>query len=125
MFLSISFLIYHQNRIILFFFFFKDSAAPQNLPSFPTRRSSDLFCNSEGGGSQNLDHESPREGFHREAEKPDDRLDQRFIDRKSTRLNSSHGYISYAVFCLKKKKYKRMNSETKKMSAQTRRCTHA
>src|SRR2546429_4462796 len=27
-----------------------------------------------------------------------------FIDRKSTRLNSSHGYISYAVFCLKKKK---------------------
>src|SRR2546429_2257115 len=28
-------------------------------------------------------------------------------DRKSTRLNSSHGYISYAVFCLKKKKYRR------------------
>src|SRR2546422_3796839 len=28
-------------------------------------------------------------------------------DRKSTRLNSSHGYISYAVFCLKKKKTKR------------------
>src|SRR2546422_3264648 len=27
-------------------------------------------------------------------------------DRKSTRLNSSHGYISYAVFCLKKKKHK-------------------
>src|SRR5687768_17802531 len=28
-------------------------------------------------------------------------------DRKSTRLNSSHGYISYAVFCLKKKKIQR------------------
>src|SRR2546429_5790990 len=28
-------------------------------------------------------------------------------DRKSTRLNSSHGYISYAVFCLKKKNYAR------------------
>src|SRR2546429_3479422 len=27
-------------------------------------------------------------------------------DRKSTRLNSSHGYISYAVFCLKKKKHR-------------------
>src|SRR2546422_7886128 len=27
----------------------------------------------------------------------------RRLDRKSTRLNSSHGYISYAVFCLKKK----------------------
>src|SRR3989449_4420113 len=29
------------------------------------------------------------------------------LDRKSTRLNSSHGYISYAVFCLKKKKNKK------------------
>src|SRR2546422_3703283 len=29
---------------------------------------------------------------------------RRAPDRKSTRLNSSHGYISYAVFCLKKKK---------------------
>src|SRR2546429_8856345 len=29
----------------------------------------------------------------------------RMPDRKSTRLNSSHGYISYAVFCLKKKKH--------------------
>src|SRR2546429_6243178 len=39
----------------------------------------------------------------------DDLLEQepaalQFKDRKSTRLNSSHGYISYAVFCLKKKK---------------------
>src|SRR3989449_3198289 len=31
-------------------------------------------------------------------------------DRKSTRLNSSHGYISYAVFCLKKKKNKQRTS---------------
>src|SRR2546422_6363907 len=30
--------------------------------------------------------------------------ERRERDRKSTRLNSSHGYISYAVFCLKKKK---------------------
>src|SRR5205809_4657551 len=30
-------------------------------------------------------------------------------DRKSTRLNSSHGYISYAVFCLKKKKRQKTN----------------
>src|SRR5687768_17874079 len=33
-------------------------------------------------------------------------------DRKSTRLNSSHGYISYAVFCLKKKK-KKQNKQKK------------
>src|SRR2546422_7296907 len=32
-------------------------------------------------------------------------------DRKSTRLNSSHGYISYAVFCLKKKKTKTNTTE--------------
>src|SRR2546429_6348576 len=31
-------------------------------------------------------------------------------DRKSTRLNSSHGYISYAVFCLKKKNHVSFNS---------------
>src|SRR2546422_4316176 len=31
-------------------------------------------------------------------------VDDALRDRKSTRLNSSHGYISYAVFCLKKKK---------------------
>src|SRR2546429_4198098 len=35
-------------------------------------------------------------------------------DRKSTRLNSSHGYISYAVFCLKKKKKKNEKVHEKK-----------
>src|SRR2546429_8291679 len=40
-------------------------------------------------------HRGPPSCFHGEA---------RNADRKSTRLNSSHGYISYAVFCLKKKK---------------------
>src|SRR2546429_5187680 len=44
-----------------------------------------------------------------EIERPDGRAAygrevDRALDRKSTRLNSSHGYISYAVFCLKKKK---------------------
>ena len=35
-------------------------------------------------------------------------------DRKSTRLNSSHTVISYAVFCLKKKKQKKNNKKQKK-----------
>src|SRR2546422_2987973 len=39
------------------------------------------------------------------------RLRSREGDRKSTRLNSSHGYISYAVFCLKKKKKKTREME--------------
>src|SRR2546422_1563488 len=37
------------------------------------------------------------------------------LDRKSTRLNSSHGYISYAVFCLKKKKEKVEHVSKKQM----------
>ena len=37
-------------------------------------------------------------------------------DRKSTRLNSSHANISYAVFCLKKKKIKNKNKKTKKQN---------
>src|SRR5687768_17960758 len=36
------------------------------------------------------------------------------LDRKSTRLNSSHGYISYAVFCLKKKKKKKIGRTQKR-----------
>src|SRR5256886_5984900 len=35
---------------------------------------------------------------------------ERRVDRKSTRLNSSHSQISYAVFCLKKKKYTNLSS---------------
>src|SRR5437763_2502738 len=38
-------------------------------------------------------------------------------DRKSTRLNSSHRCISYAVFCLKKKKKKRLDQEVSKRDA--------
>src|SRR5882757_11064893 len=36
------------------------------------------------------------------------------VDRKSTRLNSSHANISYAVFCLKKKKKRQISSQRKK-----------
>src|SRR2546422_1765981 len=36
-------------------------------------------------------------------------------DRKSTRLNSSHGYISYAVFCLKKKKKQKIKTHIVKL----------
>src|SRR3989449_6904042 len=38
------------------------------------------------------------------------------LDRKSTRLNSSHGYISYAVFCLKKKKKQETINRDRKAS---------
>src|SRR2546422_5884194 len=44
-------------------------------------------------------------------------------DRKSTRLNSSHGYISYAVFCLKKKKKKKYSEGSTDRTSSTRRHT--
>src|SRR2546422_2163376 len=47
----------------------------------------------------------PRAGDHARP-----RRDRTLGDRKSTRLNSSHGYISYAVFCLKKKIVTRLTS---------------
>src|SRR5207302_11458782 len=48
-------------------------------------------------------------------------LERQASDRKSTRLNSSHVKISYAVFCLKKKKKKKKKKKTNK---QTRKRTH-
>src|SRR5262245_65330054 len=48
--------------------------------------------------------------------RPDRRDRTRHLDRKSTRLNSSHLGISYAVFCLKKKKKKKKTKSKEKMT---------
>src|SRR5690349_22199447 len=53
------------------------------------------------------------EAFHAGDEDGSETRRKNQIDRKSTRLNSSHVEISYAVFCLKKKKRKRKKSELK------------
>src|SRR5207248_4532956 len=98
------------------------SAAPLHLPSFPTRRSSDLHDRLHGGPVQlavlsaaiGLGSVPPSILLALRPGPP--RWEGRqfylstigwgvgVIDRKSTRLNSSHRTISYAVFCLKKKK---------------------
>src|SRR2546422_3377251 len=57
---------------------------------------------SKGGGSEGGRSPPPRKSNA-----------TRTGDRKSTRLNSSHGYISYAVFCLKKKKLSSQGKVTK------------
>src|SRR5205085_12042349 len=108
-----------------FLLFFSCCAAPRDLHSFPTRRSSDLRQRAR------LPMEEPVAGREPQAPVPraDDAVDldaghrrefRRLLDvaiapdhqsaagpdpqdRKSTRLNSSHSQISYAVFCLKKK----------------------
>src|SRR5690606_41422297 len=92
-------------------FFFLRSVHLRHLHSFPTRRSSDLhlvlyhlcthslpddvFALLQLADAANVD---AARGI--ELQRPAAR---RRLDRKSTRLNSSHVKISYAVFCLKKK----------------------
>src|SRR3712207_6852774 len=60
--------------------------------------------------THNADLHEVNLGWHPQAEdllwRPDLQQPKRSQDRKSTRLNSSHANISYAVFCLKKKKLK-------------------
>src|SRR5687768_17734746 len=53
------------------------------------------------------EHQAGLVALAEEVEEPLRVLRHDVEDRKSTRLNSSHGYISYAVFCLKKKKKRR------------------
>src|SRR5437899_8612564 len=88
--------------------FFLASAAHRALHSFPTRRSSDLHETCSGraisGGSElgPAIARSRRTGAAPFRTVPGSAARLR-TDRKSTRLNSSHLGISYAVFCLKKK----------------------
>src|SRR5690606_40743086 len=97
--------------VLLYFFFFSCSRDHPDLHSFPTRRSSDLHGPISGSpveGSGVLfvlqgvltpeQEGDPEEGYFHAIP-----LDVFSEDRKSTRLNSSHVKISYAVFCLKKK----------------------
>src|SRR5699024_11571422 len=85
-------------------------SAIRDLHSFPPRRSSDLQS-----GTGRLGAEPPRGAGDRLSLSGDVRLirqrDSVGLDRKSTRLNSSHVSISYAVFCLKKKKCDRYRRE--------------
>src|SRR4051812_49664163 len=86
---------------------FRDQRA---LHSFPTRRSSDL--------AECKHHPDRRaRSAHRAGHAEDQELRHVLLgalkDRKSTRLNSSHMSISYAVFCLKKKMKPNAKTETR------------
>src|SRR5438270_10139531 len=86
------------------FFLLNRPRAHRDLHSFPTRRSSDLEMMARVIHQVEMDKEEI--GFAR-VQKLRRHGDGVFAhaqtDRKSTRLNSSHSQISYAVFCLKKK----------------------
>src|SRR3989449_5879216 len=115
----------HLSSSCFCFFFFNDPAPPEiytlslhdALPIWEARIS--------GDGERRAEPHAALEGAVRavrcrtaaigigRSERASEHGDRRVImhaamkcngDRKSTRLNSSHGYISYAVFCLKKKK---------------------
>src|SRR5206468_10279905 len=101
------------------------SVPPPDLHSFPTRRSSDLekiiadatyfptignlkLNPQTGFADWNEDFPNPIDFYGiliaGDAILPTNNQNFSQVDRKSTRLNSSHDQISYAVFCLKKKK---------------------
>src|SRR5690242_21608159 len=84
-------------------FFSSSYRDPPDLHSFPTRRSSDLLL-LRAGQERRRRRLPRREPGGRSQEGASAARGQ---DRKSTRLNSSHMSISYAVFCLKKKKLSR------------------
>src|SRR5205809_5740819 len=92
---------------LLYFFFFLMIRRPPRSTLFPYTT---LF-RSEHRGGDGVNGTGAHCGRGRGARRLDRQvavLPQKMYrlaqDRKSTRLNSSHGYISYAVFCLKKKK---------------------
>src|SRR5437773_7825356 len=81
--------------------------AHRDLHSFPTRRSSDLAVTTLGTAAVIVAVAAPPVGESDDGVVWRDEFDDQIAvvrDRKSTRLNSSHITISYAVFCLKKKK---------------------
>src|SRR2546429_7810188 len=92
-----------HTMLIIFFFFFLMIRRPPRSTLFPYTTLFRSIARPRGCGERCRAYRCARPGgvptfgngigcFGREG------------DRKSTRLNSSHGYISYAVFCLKKKK---------------------
>src|SRR5438309_3915382 len=90
---------------ISFLFFFNDTAPTEIYTlslhdALPISLRRDLFCEAAGELERALGSEISGQDLR--VGRPFDGL-----DRKSTRLNSSHSSISYAVFCLKKKKKKK------------------
>src|SRR2546429_6213654 len=94
--MRILFLFYDFSYFLFLFFFFLMIRRPPRSTLFPYTT---LF-RSTGGQAAGVARFDQLQAFL-------ERVDGAIQDRKSTRLNSSHGYISYAVFCLKKKKKKK------------------
>ena len=96
------------------FFFFNDTATTEiytlslhdALPIW--EKEEERVC------GRDITHKRRERERERERERTETETETSGSDRKSTRLNSSHGYISYAVFCLKKKKTTNIVSDRKR-----------
>src|SRR3712207_9135802 len=93
----------NNNYYVLFFFFLMIRRPPRSTlfpytTLFRSRKADHLHRGFDG------DRVRHAEAGLEERQQPPVDL-RRLLDRKSTRLNSSHANISYAVFCLKKKKH--------------------
>src|SRR5256885_4066778 len=77
---------------------------PPRSTLFPYTRSSDLGCPVQTVPARHKPCTFDLQRLHLPLLYPSRLIGCLFLDRKSTRLNSSHLVISYAVFCLKKKK---------------------
>src|SRR2546422_7159724 len=88
---------------------------PPRSTLFPTRRSSDLLLVGAHDGLE-VGRRAAQIPIEVVGARDDEDAREDAVlaetDRKSTRLNSSHGYISYAVFCLKKKKKRKHTSKS-------------
>src|SRR5574337_1332394 len=92
------FLSFCRIALLSFFFFFNDTATTE---IYTLSLHDALPICEEAGADEDTGQSEPRCGHD--------------VDRKSTRLNSSHHSISYAVFCLKKKKKKIWKSQESKL----------
>ena len=113
--------------LLCFVFFFKDTATTEiytlslhdALPismkgeATMTEEVTDLVASDVKAALDKQFNSPPRDEFRLRMSNIGRPKCQLWLDRKSTRLNSSHGYISYAVFCLKKKKQKNNKQKTK------------
>src|SRR5688572_31242238 len=99
-------------------FLFSSYDGRRELHSFPTRRSSDLAGRRQHALRALAHRPSADRARLLDRRRPDrrrlrlERPLRMAEDRKSTRLNSSHSQISYAVFCLKKKKKEKIHIKT-------------
>src|SRR5256885_9802933 len=101
---------------MLIFFFFNDTATTEiytlslhdALPIFAGQKIGKSDHQADGGA----DHENTEGTAQGRGRNPGVTGEKRVEDRKSTRLNSSHLVISYAVFCLKKKRNKNSHIKT-------------